>query len=75
MLVVGVFFFLVAYHGFAISGANVLILAGSFIVAGLAIGCIETSQHTSMAALAPLDVLGLTFRLLAAVQSFGNIVV
>ena len=74
VLAVGVFFFLLAYIGFAVSVPNVLILAGSFIVAGLAIGCIETSQHASVAALAPVDLRGSAFGLLATVQSFGNII-
>lgn len=74
ILAVGVFFFLVAYLGFAVSVPNLLILAGSFFVAGLAIGCIETSQHTSVAALAPADLRGSAFGLLATVQSFGNII-
>ena len=74
VLVVGVLFFLIAYLGFATPFPNVLILAGSFILAGLAIGCIETSQHASVAALAPADLRGSAFGLLATVQSFGNIV-
>jgi len=74
VLAVGVFFFLLAYLGFAVTVPNVLILAGSFIVAGLAIGCIETSQHASVAALAPVDLRGSAFGLLATVQSFGNII-
>jgi MFS family permease len=40
ILIAGVFFFLVAYLGFAVSVPNIVILAASFIVAGLAIGCI-----------------------------------
>jgi MFS family permease len=74
VLAVGVFFFLLAYLGFAVAVPNVLILAGSFIVAGLAIGCIETSEHASVAALAPVALRGSAFGLLATVQSFGNIV-
>jgi MFS family permease len=74
VLVVGVSFFLIAYLGFAVPFPNVLILAGSFMLAGLAIGCIKTSQHTSVAALAPADLRGSAFGLLATVQSFGNIV-
>ena len=42
---------MVAYLGFAVPIPNVLMLAGSFIVAGLVIGCIETSQHASVVAL------------------------
>lgn len=73
VLAVGVLFFLLAYLGFAVPTPNVLVLAGSFIVAGLAIDCIETSQHASVAALAPADLRGSAFGLLATVQSFGNI--
>jgi len=52
----------------------VFVLAGSFIVAGLAIGCIETCEHAAVATLAPTDLRGSAFGLLATVQSFGNIV-
>ena len=74
ILVAGVFFFLVAYLGFAVSVPNIAILAASFIVAGLAIGCIETCEHAAVATLAPPDLRGSAFGLLATVQSFGNIV-
>lgn len=74
ILVAGVFFFLVAYLGFAVSFPNIAILAASFIVAGLAIGCIETCEHAAVATLAPSDLRGSAFGLLATVQSFGNIV-
>lgn len=71
VLTVGVGLFLLAYLGFAIQSPNILFLALSFIAAGVAIGCIETSQHAS---LAPTDLRGSAFGFLAAVQSFGNIV-
>jgi MFS family permease len=74
ILLVGVFFFLLAYLGFAVSVPNIALLAASFIVAGLAIGCIETSEHAAVAILAPTDLRGSVFGLLAAVQSFGNII-
>jgi MFS family permease len=74
ILLIGVFFFLLAYLGFAVSTPNIALLAASFIVAGLAIGCIETSEHAAVATLAPPDVRGSAFGLLAAIQSFGNIV-
>ncbi|MBA2395569.1 MAG: MFS transporter [Ktedonobacteraceae bacterium] len=74
ILTVGVLFFLLAYLGFAVSAPNVVVLAVSFIVAGLAIGCIETSQHAAVASLAPADLRGSAFGLLATVQSFGNII-
>src|SRR5438046_3036561 len=65
---------LLAYLGFAVPTPNVFMLAGSFMVAGLAIGCIETSEHAAVAVLAPTDLRGSAFGLLATVQSFGNIV-
>jgi MFS family permease len=74
ILLVGVFFFLLAYLGFAVSVPNIAILAASFIVAGLAIGCIETSEHAAVATLAPTDLRGSAFGLLAAIQSFGNLI-
>ncbi len=58
---------LLAYLGFAVPTPNV------FMLAGLAIGCIETSEHAA-AVLAPTDLRGSAFGLLATVQSFGNIV-
>lgn len=69
----GVFCFLVAYLGFAAEAPSIALLAASFVVAGLAIGCIETSEHAAVAALAPADLRGSAFGLLATVQSFGNI--
>jgi len=74
ILLVGVFFFLFAYLGFAVSIPNIAILAASFIVAGLAIGCIETCEHAAVATLAPGELRGSAFGLLAAIQSFGNII-
>jgi predicted MFS family arabinose efflux permease len=74
VLVAGVFCFLVAYLGFAVSVPSIALLAASFVVAGLAIGCIENSEHAAVAALAPVDLHGSAFGLLATVQSFGNLV-
>jgi len=39
----------------------------------VAIDCGETAEHTAVAALAPVELRGSTFGLLAAVQSFGNL--
>lgn len=74
VLAVGVALFLIAYVGFAVPSPNLFVLVGSFIAAGVGIGCVETSQHTAVASLAPMDLRGSAFGLLAAVQSFGNIV-
>jgi MFS family permease len=39
----------------------------------VAIGCVETAEHAAVAALAPVELRGSAFGLLAAVQSFGNL--
>ena len=39
----------------------------------MAIGCVETAEHAAVAALAPVELRGSAFGLLAAVQSFGNL--
>jgi MFS family permease len=70
----GVACFLAAYVGFALAGASVAVLAACFLGAGVAIGCVETGEHAAVAALAPSDLRGSAFGLLAAVQSFGNLV-
>jgi MFS family permease len=73
VLAVGVGLFGLAYAGFAAGGASVLALAPWFVAAGVAIGCVETAEHTAVAALAPVELRGSAFGLLAAVQSFGNL--
>jgi MFS family permease len=72
VLVLGVGLFGLAYAGFA-GGTNVLALAPWFLAAGIAIGCVETAEHAAVAALAPVELRGSAFGLLAAVQSFGNL--
>jgi MFS family permease len=69
----GVILFGLAYLGFAFTGASVLALAPWFVVAGVAIGAVETAEHAAVAALAPQALRGSAFGLLAAVQSFGNL--
>ena len=39
----------------------------------MAIGCVDTAEHAAVAALAPVELRGSAFGLLAAVQSFGNL--
>jgi MFS family permease len=73
VLAAGVSLFAVAYLVFAIGGTTVLALAPGFIAAGLAIGCVETAEHSAVAALAPPDLRGSAFGLLATVQSLGNL--
>jgi MFS family permease len=68
----GAALFLLSYLGFAISTTNLLLLAVPFTAAGVAIGCVETAQHSAVAALAPAAIRGSAFGLLATVQALGN---
>ena len=69
----GVAPFLLAYAGFAAAGASLVVLAGCFVAAGVAIGCVETAEHAAVAAAAPVGLRGSAFGLLAAIQSVGNL--
>jgi MFS family permease len=71
VLIAGVAAFFAAYLGFALAG-GVLVLLISFLIAGVAIGCIETAEHAAVASLAAPSLRGSAFGLLAAVQSLGN---
>ena len=62
-----------AYAGFAITGPNLVALGSCFILAGVAVGCTETAQHTAVATHAPSAVRGSAFGLLAATQALGNL--
>jgi MFS family permease len=73
VLALGVGMFGLAYAGFAAGATSVLALAPWFVAAGIAIGCVETAEHTAVAALASAELRGSAFGLLAAVQSFGNL--
>jgi MFS family permease len=73
VLTLGVGLFGLAYAGFAAGGSSVLALAPWFVAAGVAIGCMETAEHAAVATLAPAELRGSAFGLLAAVQSFGNL--
>ena len=74
VLAAGAGLFAAAYAGFALTGASLAVLAICFTAAGVAIGCAETAEHTAVATLAPTDIRGSAFGLLAAVQSVGNLV-
>jgi MFS family permease len=69
----GVALFLAAYLGLAVTGASLVVLAGCFVAAGVAIGWVETAEHAAVARAAPGGLRGSAFGLLAAVQSFGNL--
>jgi MFS family permease len=72
-LVAGVAAFAVAYAMFAVPSANVLLLGGAFIVAGVGVGSVETAEHAVIATRAKEDLRGSAFGTLAAIQSFGNL--
>jgi MFS family permease len=71
--VLGVAAFLIAYLGFGLVGSTVLGLVLLFAAAGIGIGLVETAEHAAVAALAPNEIRGSAFGLLAATQSFGNL--
>jgi MFS family permease len=73
VLLVGVAVFTLAYLGFALaSGLALLVLA--FLLAGAGIGLVETAENAAVAALAPAQVRGSAFGVLAATQGFGQLV-
>jgi MFS family permease len=69
----GVAIFAVAYLGFAVTGASIVVLAVAFIAAGVGIGAVETAEHSAVATLAGENLRGSSFGALAAIQSFGNV--
>jgi MFS family permease len=73
VLVGGVAAFLCAYIVFSVVGGSIPILLFAFVLAGVGIGCVETAEHSAVAAFAPPQVRGSAFGVLAAVQSFGNL--
>lgn len=73
VLAAGVGLFAAAYAGFAAGGTGLIVLALPFAAAGLAIGCVETAQHSAVATFAAPQIRGSAFGLLAAIQAFGNL--
>ncbi|MCA1680713.1 MAG: MFS transporter [Actinobacteria bacterium] len=69
VLVAGTAAFGAAYIVLALTGASLPILAIGFILAGIGIGCVETAEHAAVASLAPEQLRGSAFGLLATVQS------
>jgi MFS family permease len=72
VLVAGAAAFGAAYIVLALTGASLPILAIGFTLAGIGIGCVETAEHAAVASLAPEQLRGSAFGLLATVQSLGN---
>ncbi len=73
VLSLGVAAFLVAYAGFALTGGTLAVLGALFLLAGAGKGLVETAEQAAVAALAPVDLRGSAFGVLAAIQSFGNL--
>ncbi len=73
-LALGVGLFLAAYATLALTGPHLAVLGVGFILAGVAIGTVETAEHTAVAGHAPDALRGSAFGLLAAGQSVGNLV-
>ena len=73
VLALGVAAFLLASLGFGLVGSTIVGLALLFAAAGIGIGLVETAEHAAVASLAPNEIRGSAFGLLAATQSFGNL--
>jgi MFS family permease len=73
VLVGGVAMFGLAYAGFGLTGASLAVLALPFIAAGIGIGAVETAENAAVAALAPENMRGSAFGLLATIQAAGNV--
>lgn len=58
--------FLLAYLAFAVGG-GLPVMALGFAIGGLAIGLVETAQNSAVAALAPAEIRGSAFGLLAGI--------
>ncbi|MEV0070795.1 MFS transporter [Amycolatopsis sp. NPDC050768] len=69
----GVAAFLLGYVVFAVSSPALVVLGLGFALAGIGIGCAETAEHAAVAALAPNELRGSAFGLLATVQALGNV--
>ncbi len=74
VLLIGVALFASAYAWFAGPAASAALLLPAFVLAGVAIGFVETAESSAVAALAPTDLRGSAFGLLAGIQSMGNLV-
>lgn len=73
VLVGGVACFTLAYLGFALADPSITLLAVFFVTAGVGIGLVETAEASAVALLAPDEVRGSAFGILACLQSVGNL--
>lgn len=74
VLALGAACFVVAYTWFAFGPDQPFALAPAFVFAGIGVGFAETAEHAAVAALAPHELRGSSFGMLAAIQSVGNLV-
>jgi MFS family permease len=74
VLAAGAVFFAAGYAWFAAGSHQPLVLLAAFVLAGLGIGCGETAESAAVASLAPTQLRGSAFGLLATVQSIGNLI-
>ena len=73
MIAFGASCFAAAYVWFAFGPHDVIVLLPAFVLAGIGIGCAETAQHAAVADLAPENLRGSAFGLLATIQAAGNL--
>jgi MFS family permease len=72
VLVLGSAAFAGAFVGFAFAGASIVLLALLFAAGGAGIGLGEAAQSAAVAALAPAELRGSAFGLVAALQAVAN---
>lgn len=69
----GVACFALAYLAFA-TGSGIVVLGAAFVLAGIGIGAAETAENAAVASLAPTELRGSAFGLLAGIQSAGDFI-
>lgn len=65
--------FAASFALFAVGSTVPVVLAAPFVLAGIGIGAAETAESAAVAALAPAELRGSAFGLLATVPAFGNL--
>jgi MFS family permease len=73
VMAAGAVLFAAGYVWFAAGTSSTAVLAPAFILVGLGIGCAETAQAAAVATLAPIDLRGSAFGLLATAQAAANL--
>jgi MFS family permease len=73
VMAAGAVLFAAGYVWFAVGSHTIGVLAPAFVLVGLGIGCAETAQTAAVAALAPIDLRGSAFGLLATAQAAANL--